>query len=304
MDGGGSSSTIIKGSKLNRNIDNNGTTDRCIRYTLNVRRNTVNKGIADVYSKIGEEKQNIIQQIIPYILSMSQSGLTRETDNLDGKDLNTLISKIYIGYGNSCTNKPTSENGYFINIPHNKEAYKNLYNTQIWIVRDYNKIYIRQQINGTFKNWQRFGHKNITRFNADSDVPTILTETHVYQTINFVNQVTNNDIITFDTSKAVSGTYPYFKIGNIGGLNTTSAVITIQVEFTSAAEGNKFIRLCRGTGNTVVQNVGDFKTVGRTMMMLTTFVNDIQADEVFRVELYGDAGDQTIKSNIIVQLAD
>lgn len=67
LDGGGSTSTIIKGSKLNRNIDDNGTTDRFIRYTLNVKKETKNEEITKAYTKIGEEKQNVIQQIIPYV---------------------------------------------------------------------------------------------------------------------------------------------------------------------------------------------------------------------------------------------
>ena len=64
LDGGGSTSTILKGSKINRNIDDNGTTDRYIPYTLNVKKPTVNKEISEIYNEIGKQKQNIINQII------------------------------------------------------------------------------------------------------------------------------------------------------------------------------------------------------------------------------------------------
>ena len=70
MDGGGSTSMEIRGSKINRNIDNNGTVDRPVAYTLNVKKSIpygFNNILGDAYAKIGAEKQNVIQQIIPYI---------------------------------------------------------------------------------------------------------------------------------------------------------------------------------------------------------------------------------------------
>ena len=38
LDGGGSASINIKGSKLNRNVDSNGTADRMIRFTFNIKK--------------------------------------------------------------------------------------------------------------------------------------------------------------------------------------------------------------------------------------------------------------------------
>lgn len=67
MDGGGSTSLIACGSKMNRNIDGNGTTDRFISYKLNARKTPQSQNFVDVYGKIGFEKQNIIQQIIPAV---------------------------------------------------------------------------------------------------------------------------------------------------------------------------------------------------------------------------------------------
>jgi len=62
-DAGGSSSLVYKGSKQNRNIDDNGTTDRGIWVTLNFKKETNNEQLAKAYSFIGEERQLLNKQI-------------------------------------------------------------------------------------------------------------------------------------------------------------------------------------------------------------------------------------------------
>ena len=62
-DGGGSTSLNIKGIKMNRNIDDNATTDREILVTFNLKNSTLNNEIAKLYSKIGEIKQALNRQI-------------------------------------------------------------------------------------------------------------------------------------------------------------------------------------------------------------------------------------------------
>lgn len=62
-DGGGSTSLVWKGSKQNRNIDNNATVDRGIWVTLNFKKEIVNKELAKVNSFIGKERQLLNKQI-------------------------------------------------------------------------------------------------------------------------------------------------------------------------------------------------------------------------------------------------
>lgn len=63
LDGGGSSSLVFKGSKQNRNIDENGTKDRGIWVTLNFKKPTIDKELAKVDSFIGKERQLLNKQI-------------------------------------------------------------------------------------------------------------------------------------------------------------------------------------------------------------------------------------------------
>lgn len=64
LDGGGSTSITLNESKLNKNLDYNGLFERQIHYTLNVRKDGVGGGLAQVYSKIGKEKQRTVDQLV------------------------------------------------------------------------------------------------------------------------------------------------------------------------------------------------------------------------------------------------
>lgn len=63
LDSGGSSSLVYKGSKQNRNIDENGTKDRGIWVTLNFKKDTIDKQLAEAYSFFGKERQLMNKQI-------------------------------------------------------------------------------------------------------------------------------------------------------------------------------------------------------------------------------------------------
>lgn len=67
MDGGGSTSVTLRGSKINRNIDGNGTEDRAISYTFNIKKPGAGGGTTDAYSQAGKVQQRVIQQVMPDI---------------------------------------------------------------------------------------------------------------------------------------------------------------------------------------------------------------------------------------------
>jgi len=69
-DGGGSASLNIKENKVNRNIDDNGTTDRKITVNFNVKKETVNAERADIYGEISKQKQLLNKQIRKDLLNV------------------------------------------------------------------------------------------------------------------------------------------------------------------------------------------------------------------------------------------
>ena len=74
-DGGGSTSTIVKGSKINRNYDDNFTTDRLRPYTLNAKRTIRNKNIANSYNMRGTQLQLLNKQILDHVKAKFQTSL-------------------------------------------------------------------------------------------------------------------------------------------------------------------------------------------------------------------------------------
>lgn len=67
MDGGGSASMVTCGSKINRNVDDNGITDRGIKVTWNVGSKYSNPATQQAIVKVGVEKQRLIRQILTYL---------------------------------------------------------------------------------------------------------------------------------------------------------------------------------------------------------------------------------------------
>jgi hypothetical protein len=64
LGGGGDVNLTYKGAKLNNNIDDDLTSDRFVRFTLNVKNPIINKNIADATAQAGVVKQDIISYLI------------------------------------------------------------------------------------------------------------------------------------------------------------------------------------------------------------------------------------------------
>lgn len=76
LDGGGSSSLVYKGSRLNKLIDENGTEERDIPYTIcfiKPLKQQQKNNISEAFNQIGKEKKEIIQQIIPRITNIESN---------------------------------------------------------------------------------------------------------------------------------------------------------------------------------------------------------------------------------------
>ena len=71
LDGGGSASTMVKTIKINRNYDENLTSDRGIRFTLNARKTLIYKNVAEVYAEISKQKQQLNYQLMNYINALN-----------------------------------------------------------------------------------------------------------------------------------------------------------------------------------------------------------------------------------------
>ena len=67
LDGGGSTSMVFKGNKLNMNVDDKGVKDRKITYLFNVTKKPVINRLTDIYNMIGSMKHLLNYQLRPLI---------------------------------------------------------------------------------------------------------------------------------------------------------------------------------------------------------------------------------------------
>lgn len=145
MDGGGSTSTSYCGSKLNRNIDNNHTEERYIPWSVNFTSATIDKELAKVNSRIGEEKQKSLAQVY-------NSVVQNRTTDISGDDVNDYTKTLGFYFGNNLTNAPTN-NGYLFVIPHSQPNQIGKYCKQIFYDRERDVTFSRTLRSESFSNW-------------------------------------------------------------------------------------------------------------------------------------------------------
>lgn len=111
--------------------------------------------MANIYDDVETLKQKVALLELEVPSKIDDSAV-----NLTTKDLNLLIGKIIMGYGNDCVNKPEgAANGYFINLPHSTMAID--HNKQIWIERHHNRVWMRYQEASVFSDWELICGENI-----------------------------------------------------------------------------------------------------------------------------------------------
>lgn len=224
LDGGGSTSFNVMGSKLNRNIDDDGTADRAIHWTFNVKKPTNQKTVGDIFAKVGLEKQQTIQQIIPLVnyidskYSAAISTINAKEDFISNADLNA-IDYTCLTYVTRTTNGPSdvNVNGYVINIVRSNDAG---YKTQFYVPYDEDALYYRRCNGGSWSSWREV-LQNLTatettlyssRFTSASS-PVTLTGAMKYSSLTFMGRpgssIDINASITIPTANIGSSTINY-----------------------------------------------------------------------------------------------
>ena len=287
LDGGGSTSSVFKASKLNRNIDNNRSIERFIPYTLNFRKEIIDKELAKVNSRIGEEKKNTLNEVY-------ESTIQNHSKELDGTNLNEQIGSIIFGYGNNITNKPDIVgNGYFINIPHSYAKFNNTYNKQFFIPRETHILWQRRQVNGTFTEWEpiqticgRINCQNLT-----------LSQTNSYTSIPLPSGefIRNGSLIYIENNHLKLSKYLINKIVNI----------RVQGDIAGSV-GNKFISLAKN-GEHIGQFVYKFSNYDANTAggFSCEFTFQYNGDETsyYDIQFYGNQNDvfERVSINISIE---
>ena len=283
LDGGGSTSTIIKGSKINKNIDENGTKDRNIRFTFNVKKETKDLSTANLYSKIGLEKQRLINQLIP----ATNDKVSKHTSYIYGEDLNNLNKNIIIGLGNRDVNAPSglAASGYFLNVPHSADEHRENYCMQLYFNRDNGGIYERRKVNGSFKTWKRTNATGL--YSNNSGFTSTLSNSYEKVVLENIETTNDYDFASIQNGIVVINSNQFFKASG-----------TIQL--LPSSSGTKSIKLSLGTKVSVytfdaIANqriVVPFETFARNNSTETTSV---------KIEYSGSVGDVLSETKLLIE---
>lgn len=148
LDGGGSTNTVYKGTRLNKFIDDHGLRERHIVYCLNAKKPTTNENIDNTNSFIGEIKDLTVKELLPQIPRM----LVKNPANLNEI---TATSNIYTCYNASNIPTGASQTGYLIVLPASSENNTSLnrYCKQLYFNRDNKYMWERTLNNGVWSEW-------------------------------------------------------------------------------------------------------------------------------------------------------
>lgn len=211
LDGGGSTSLNYQCSKMNRNIDGSGTEDRMIRFTFNVKKEDANDFMVPAFAKIGEEKQQLLKQVMPAINATNKAVATSENIlDLALAQSEAVVTYFYEGSDTSWT--PFNEDylyGIFVveraGLQRIVTAYKynGLRKTRIAYANGHWYNWIREPYIETGTYWLS---GNVA---ANSTQDETITISNPFQLgsgnyIAFVEPVWNNQVVTSVNSKTAS----------------------------------------------------------------------------------------------------
>ena len=285
MDGGGSATTLLKGYKLNKSVDNNGLDERIHRYLINTKRPTINKELAEAYSYSGKTANSLYNKLLPMI----QEGLVYRRDAVS---IASLAPRQAIALLSHVTDSPVSFiNAFYTeNIPHPDSEFRGLYAMQRVIGRDISKGYHRCLVNGDYTIW--YPDIGLYYTTYQQSATTNIAETNTYQPVKFRDSYSNmpGGSYFIPGTKDSNNDYTEFKI-------TCEADDRFEVSFnvTFAANGGAGVKYARITvdgnaiTNTVVQHYNDASKVSN--LCCTALIPQTLKDKTIRLEVYGTAGD-------------
>lgn len=294
LDGGGSSSTNIKGVKINRDIDGSHTEDRFIEYTLNVKKETIDKELAKAYSQIGEVKNNLSDDLMPLINFCLEH---TQTIDISGTSLNDQTDELMFAMGNGLTDTPLSDvsTGYFINIPHFNPQYVGLYTKQIFFVRDRNQVFVRTMTNGSFSPWYDI-KGNVADFST-------LTQQTISATNTYEALVYNTSMLTGNAD--IFGLYQPDGSGNSDRIKVnTYGKVVFRTYLIIEPIGTRDVFIRYTLGNNPIDNTRTKVHVTaseRICVPIEYAYGTCTPDNTFGVEYYGQSGDK-VEFKTIVEL--
>lgn len=278
LDGGGSATTVYKGSKINKSVDSNGTAERTHRYLINVKREIINEELARAYSQSGFAINESYNKLLPIINQAIVAGV-------DGEDIDDMIEGQSLLLSNHTTNPPISDNSYYVmNVPHPNPLYRGLYGMQVAFGRENNKAFQRRLVNGSFQEWQpMFGYYH-TAYTLENYTGT-LSATYEPVELDAYHSNMDNGVVPEGNNATFTG----FKVL----CNADDRFeLTLSLGCTAASTGAKYASLYIDGAQIVESTVFQHCAAGDKITMSTTaYLPYSLKNKTLEIKVYGDTGD-------------
>ena len=292
LDGGGSTTTVIKGYKINKSIDNNGLSERIHKYLLTTNREITNSELGNSFSSAGKHINDIYNKLLPIIL---QSVITQT----NGANLNTLTNQSLTLSNNSTNPIINGITSYYVEKNcHPDPLYKDVYGRQMVSMRDSDRFYHRTLVNGTLSKWHPYMGLYYSVWQNVRE--TTSTENNTYEPLKFGSAFANiPSYITLGTKDA-NGDFTEFQIECD---DYDRFEITFNVTCTASAASLKYVRLevnNYGIVTTSVQNQVS-NQFGNVTISGTGFIDESLKGKNISLKVYGLTGDRWIRPRLSIK---
>lgn len=299
LDGGGSASTSIKGCKINRDIDDGGTSDRRIEYVLNVKKEIIDEELAKVYSQIGAESDRLSDTLTENINAISTM------QYIVSGDLNDEVGSVIKAYIQNCDNSP-AQSGYLINIPHSQLP--TTYGTQFLFARDNNKSYQRRLINGEFSPWILIAG-GAQQINSSSS--STLSADNTYENLTFTSTSTSGDIanlLSFVDEDTETHKFKNFKIILNGATRTHGHTVRVTARaqiLSNSTAADRYLAINYNGTTSLAGGAKVTMSANTTQTLIAEGVfDDVNNAKNFSIQAYGKAGDTISRCSVTIEVIE
>lgn len=288
MDGGGSATTVIKGSKINKSVDRNGTAERTHRYVLDVKRPTIDNQLAKAYSNTGKSVNDAYNKLLP----IAQQSVIAAIDN---NDIDNLMQGQSVKLSNHTINPPSTPASYYVvSLPHPDPQYRGLYGMQLAFNRQGNDGYTRRIVNGNMLEWQPLLGYYHTAYTLEDYIGTLTSTYEPIPLDSSFSNIANGIVPNVDQGAFTSFT--------VMCNDADRFEVSISVGCSASTSGAKYVSLYVDDVQMIPSTAFQHCESGNRATISTTFYLPVSlANKSIQLKVYGDVGDRWIRPKICLR---
>lgn len=288
LDGGGSTSTEIKGYKINSNIDDHFTSDRIINSCLNVKNLITNEELANINAQIGKVTQLNNNKLMTFI---NQSVIESAAND----DVNEYLNKQSIKYIVNATNTPYGA-GYIFSYPITLPNVTGQYGAQLFIDRRTGRTYTRAKFEDSFKDWKPTeGYLGYLYSRPTSYFSVTTNDTYEKVTLENTTITTNvsgynSDFMTINENSEIEFS---------GNMDKMLLIITFDLSTTNT-QGTRYVKVKNGDDD-VTTSISQYQALSTQTVSTHTITCIVDSTKNVTLNVYGKENDRISRIKVVAR---